>query len=1093
MKLWQLSGLALSAVLTGCAGSTDKNYTIELQGSTLTLTPMADNAIRVRVSGENALKLEDLIYTEKVRAPKFSVVEDDSQIVLSTSAMSAIYDKSDGHLSFTDAQGRTIVSEVSGSGSLTETEVQGFQAYSVGQSFVSPPDEFLFGTGQFQDGHLNVRGLTRRLTQVNSQIALPMILSNKGYGILWNNSGMTEFNPADSSVALTEAVDVSSSATLNVTGTSGNRRERRFYKSFDGTLNVPEAGEYALMLDVGQKMARKHYLAVDGEPVIDMTNQWLPPTVSVILSLTEGEHTLSVQGVMGDSPLVYWRKLTDETTFYSPVAEAIDYTVFAGGADEVISTYRKLTGPVPQMPEWMFGYIHCRERFHSSDEILSTAARFREEDIPLSVIVQDWQWWGRTGWNSMEFDKEFYPDPKALTDGLHEMDTRLMLSVWSKIAHESTLGQKFEEKGYYIPETDWVDFINPEAASFYWQNFRDSLVTPYGIDVWWLDATEPENDDLDGRMIGGGSIPGAFYRNAYPSFVVRTVYEGMKRDTPDRTPVILTRSAFPGMQRYGAVTWSGDVGNDYKTLHHQITGGLGQMAAGLPWWTYDAGGFFRPGNQYTDPAYQERMLRWIQTSVFLPFMRVHGYMSNTEPWNYSQETYDSFVNCIRIREALKPYILDAAKAVSKDGYTMMRPLVFDFPHDTEALRQDTEYMFGPSLLVCPILEANATSRVVYLPANELGWVYLLDGQSYEGGQYVTVPVGPDMIPVFAVADKAGEFADVSALMGDTLALADGDSIVFDSLHWDFGKVDDNAGAVQHTYAFINPSMRPFRIGVVDASCSCTTVEYSRDPIPAGGRGEITLTFLPAGASGSVYRSAEVYDDLGRHAATLTMLADVNRVDADIEDIYHHTISEQLLVDRGEISFGYLHHGQSLSKIVRLANVSRQTISLRMEVADSESLLSVEGPESIGPRSEEEILLTYSIPDDGDLYGTASDEVLIYADGNQTPSALNVSAIYMAPLPESDKQPFLWTNPSIIELRKSRLGSSFKGSFELGNLGEGDLHILAVVSPVPLPLEKGTVVAPGETLKLKVSSPQETFTAQVFTDDPTRPYKELIFK
>lgn len=328
---------------------------------------------------------------------------------------------------------------------------------------------------------------------------------------------------------------------------------------------------------------------------------------------------------------------------------------------------------------------------------------------------------------------------------------------------------------------------------------------------------------------------------------------------------------------------------------------------------------------------------------------------------------------------------------------------------------------------------------------------------------------------------------------DSIAPGGGDSIVFDSLHWDFGKVDDDASAVRHTYAFINPSPRPFRIGAVDASCSCISIDYPREPVPAGGRGEITLSFMPAGASGPVHRSAEVYDEAGAHIATLSMLADVNRVDADIEDLYHHTISEQLLVDRADISFGYLHHGETLSKIVRIANVSRQALSLRLSVADASSMLSVEGPSSIGPRSEEEILLTYRIPDDGNLFGTASDEVLISADGEPMPESLRVSAVFMAALPEAEKKPFFWTSPSLIELNQARFGKNFKGSLELGNLGEGDLHILAVVSPVPIPIEKGTVLSPGQTMRLKVSSPVESFTAQVFTDDPSRPYKELIFK
>ncbi|MBR5393768.1 MAG: glycosyl hydrolase family 31, partial [Bacteroidaceae bacterium] len=300
-------------------------------------------------------------------------------------------------------------------------------------SFLSPKDEHLYGLGQFQDGYSNVRGLSRRLTQVNTQISIPMLLSSKGYGLLWNNYGLVDFNPGDKSVKLVKRNGVGQSEEVDVTSTEGGRRERRERHFFEAKLDVDEAGDYSILLDVGQKMARRHNLVIDGKQVIEMQNLWLPPTASAIVHLTKGSHTLSAELTRDDSPVVYYKKVTDETVFSSPVAKAVDYTVFVGSADEVISTYRELTGKSPLMPRWALGYIHCRERFHSSDEILQTAKRFRSEQLPLSVIVQDWQYWGKYGWNAMRFDEDFYPDPKALTDSLHAMDVRLMLSVWSKI------------------------------------------------------------------------------------------------------------------------------------------------------------------------------------------------------------------------------------------------------------------------------------------------------------------------------------------------------------------------------------------------------------------------------------------------------------------------------------------------------------------------------------------------------------------------------------------------------------------------------------------------------------------------------------
>ena len=733
--------LAGVLLLAGCAR---KEVRIPTENGTLVLQPLLENAIRVRLEPSDYKPLPELVYTEKVAVPEFSVTRKDGVVEMRTAKMTALY--ANGILTFFDADGNVLIQE--DGRYLEKTTVQGEPAYAATQRFRSPEDEFIYGTGQFQDGFLNIRGVTRRLTQVNTQIALPFILSSKGYGLLWNNYGLTDFNPADHSVTLAEESEEGRTETVNATGTSGNRRERRMFRTFSGTLELPEDGEYALLLDVGQKMARRHYLSIDGEPVVDVSNMWLPPTVSALVTLEAGTHSIRVEGVRGDSPVLFWREVDDATTFHSPVAAALDYTVFAGKADEAIGAYRTLTGPVPEMPDWMFGYIHCRERYHSQAEILENAREFKSRGLPLDVIVQDWQWWGPTGWNSMEFDPENYPDPKALTDSLHAMGTRFMISVWSKVDKASKLGKRLEERGSYIEGTDWIDFFNPDVADFYLRNFLDSLAVPYGIDAWWFDATEPENDDLAGRRVGKERVPGEWYRNVYPLMVNRTMYEGLSGVTEGHNPVILTRSAFPGAQRYGIVTWSGDVGNDLGTLRRQIAGGLGQMASGLPWWTFDAGGFFRPGDQYTSAEYQERLVRWVQASTFLPFMRVHGYMSETEPWHYSPETYAIVASYMDLRKRLEPYILDCAARVSHEGYTMMRPLVFDFPDDTEALRQDDTFMFGPALLVHPVTAPGVTTWTTYLPAAEEGWRDFWTGDTYEGGQYVETAADLATVPVF---------------------------------------------------------------------------------------------------------------------------------------------------------------------------------------------------------------------------------------------------------------------------------------------------------------------------------------------------------
>ena len=512
-------------------------------------------------------------------------------------------------------------------------------------------------------------------------------------------------------------------------------------------------------------MARRYHVEIDGKTVIDFSNFWLPPTTSWFGDLASGHHTIRVTGAQDDQPVLFWRPSEDRTVLRSPVAEAIDYVVFAGPAiEDVIATYRELTGPAPLMPIWAYGYIHCRERFHSSQEILDTATEFRSRHLPLDLIVQDWQYWGKYGWNAMKFDEDHYADPASMIDRLHGMNVKLMVSVWSKIDPATEVGKQFAEKGYYVPGTQWVDFFNPAAASLYWKNFSERMLS-LGIDAWWQDADEPENDDLAGRTTFAG--PGEKVRDIYPLLVNRTVYEGQRRDAPNKRVLILSRSAFLGQQRYASTTWSGDIGNSWESFKRQITAGLGYTASGLPYWTTDAGGFFRPGpSQYTDPAYHERFLRWFQFATFCPLQRVHGYQTDTEPWRYGEEVEGEVRRYLDLRYQLLPYIYSQAAAVTFHGSTLMRPLVMDFRNDDEALKQKYEYMFGPSLLVAPVVQSQVQQWPVYAPSTPGGWYDWWTESKVSGGTTTPIDAPLAEIPVLVKAGSIVPIGNVEQYAGE---------------------------------------------------------------------------------------------------------------------------------------------------------------------------------------------------------------------------------------------------------------------------------------------------------------------------------------
>src|ERR1017187_10830571 len=222
----------------------------------LTIRPMAESAMRVRCAKEAAVESPSIVLLQPASTPAFKVSLNAATVVLATSRMKAVFDRKNGALHFTDGSGHTFLSEIPSTRRLDQTAVQGEATFEAEQAFLSPPGEHLFGSGEFQDGFLDIRDLPRRLTQVNSQIAIPFLLSSKGYGILWHNYGLTNLNPADNSVKLTREAS-GNTTTAAVTTAEGARTVSRTAGVFRGDFETAAPGRYAMMLDVGQEMAQR--------------------------------------------------------------------------------------------------------------------------------------------------------------------------------------------------------------------------------------------------------------------------------------------------------------------------------------------------------------------------------------------------------------------------------------------------------------------------------------------------------------------------------------------------------------------------------------------------------------------------------------------------------------------------------------------------------------------------------------------------------------------------------------------------------------------------------------------------------------------
>lgn len=514
--------------------------------------------------------------------------------------------------------------------------------------------------------------------------------------------------------------------------------------------------------------------------------------------------------------------------------EEMDYFVIAGtDLDEVVRGYRRLTGPAPIPPRWAFGYIQSRERYKDQKELLDAAERYADLGLPLACIVLDWQYWPGGQWGQKTLEPARFPDPEAMCDRLHELGTRLMVSIWPHMHGESADRLEFQAADKLLGNGYTYDAFDPEARALFWRQAEAALFAK-GVDAWWCDCSEPFEADWSWEITleptpeermrinveEAERYLGPQRSNAYSLMHTSGIWENQRASGSTKRVLNLTRSAYAGQQRYGTITWSGDVSASWETLRRQIADGLNFCASGLPYWTTDIGGFFvGRGSAWfergefdegvDDLGYRELFLRWFQYAAFLPVFRAHGTGAPREIWHYGEPgnvVYDSLVHFIKLRKALIPYLYSLAAAVYRDGYTMMRPLVFDFAADAEALRIEDQFMLGSSVMVCPVtapqqygpgsqpLAAAPTTRTVYLPGGNT-WVNVWNGEAYEGGTRHDAEAPLETIPVFARAGAIIPFAREDAPVAELdLLIVPGADGAFDVYEDEGDGWDYQAGA-----------------------------------------------------------------------------------------------------------------------------------------------------------------------------------------------------------------------------------------------------------------------------------------------------------
>jgi alpha-D-xyloside xylohydrolase len=572
---------------------------------------------------------------------KFDFTQDGKVATLTTDVLKVTLSLSRGNLTYTTASGEKLLQEYDAVPRTYEPDrVNGEKTFHVSDRFSPVANEAYFGLGQHQNGMFNYRGGTVELAQNNTDVAIPLLVSSKGYALLWNTASMTE-------------VDNRFPLALRFTSLAGN---------------------------------------------------------------------------------------------------AVDYYLIYGPEmDQIIHRYRTMTGHTPMLPKWAYGLFQSKDKYVSQAEILDVANRYRAEHIPLDAIVQDWFWWKTEG--DPIFNSN-YTDVPAELKALHDNHVHAMISVWGLFDPNSENFKYMAAHDYDVKNAHVYDATNPKARDYYWANLPGKLQA-LGWDAFWLDSAEPEeywphygDAILKDKQLAIGN--GAEYTNVFPLMHTLGVQEHWRAATDQKRVFLLTRSAFIGQQRVGATVWSGDVYSTYWGLSRQVPAGLNFALSGFPYWTTDVGGYWPPdGSLQNDPTYQELYARWFEYGAFCPIFRTHGHREHNELWTYDK-VEPILLNYDKLRYRLMPYIYSLAWRVHNEDYTIQRPLVMDWRTDPKTWNVADQFMFGPAILVNPVLKKDATQRFVYLPNAPL-WYDFWTGSTVRGGQDLLADAPLDRMPLFVRA------------------------------------------------------------------------------------------------------------------------------------------------------------------------------------------------------------------------------------------------------------------------------------------------------------------------------------------------------
>ncbi len=774
IKISALYFFLLAFIVVGCSSKYKNTYektangiTVQQDSLEINVTVVNNSIIHVtkHIKGTELSNIPDYVTVLEPQNVSWEVEETENRLQIHTANISVVLN-SNGTILYKTKGKEELLAETNENTFLKSTTAE---EHTVSQGFIAG-EEGLYGLGQFQSGIMNWKNVPIRLQQYNQEIAIPFIVSTKGYGIYWHNYSLTDFNTPQNEIEFAfeeNAVATKEEKVVPVDGEKENVaayavKEAKKKNIRETTFTPTKTGEYTFMAlsDTKGRMRGEVNVSIDGDPIINYATIWMPRRYSGKKHLEAGK-TYNVvfknTGAKIPGKLIYNEPDYNKTVFSSTRGNAIDYYfVYGDNPGNIIANYQELTGKAPMFPKSAYGFWQCRERYHNQEELLENAHEMRKREIPFDNIVQDWFYWP-VKTKGPEWDPAKYPDPDAMVKELKELNLKLMVSVWPEVKNKP-LEEKYGLTK--IESSNYIDIYDKEVAKQFYHVLSDSMFRK-GVSSIWLDGTEPEG--VNNTDVSTAVGPYEQVRNPYSLEVTRAVYEGRRQEFTNERVFNLTRSAYAGQQRYGATSWSGDVEASWEQFSEQISAGLNFTMAGVPYWTHDIGGFFRDSksinpqydSQYTNPEYIELLTRWFQFGTFSPVFRIHGYVSETEIWRYNDAFENTARKFIDLRYQLMPYIYSQAWQITANSRQLMSPLVYHFPKDKNTWGIKDQFLFGESIMVGFATEYKQRKKNMYFPKGT--WYNFWTNKKIEGGKHKMIKAELNETPMFV---KAGSIIPI---------------------------------------------------------------------------------------------------------------------------------------------------------------------------------------------------------------------------------------------------------------------------------------------------------------------------------------------